>query len=483
LKKLKSGLPAGRVLRKWRFNVKEFIRKGIHSLLTHGQTLFILPRRNNLLSFDPKKAWKTRWGESALNKTTLHYGWIVVGAGTIGVMGALGLGRFGYTVILPAMKDGLGLTYGQLGLLGTGNLIGYLFFSLLGGYWASRYGTKVVVVLSLTLMTMTLMLTGLSGGFFGILAARILTGVGSAGANVPIMGLASAWFAVRRRGLAAGIMVSGSGLGVLVTGIFLPGVIKAFGADGWRWAWYCLAAISLAITLMCLLLLKNRPADMNLSPCGAEDAPPRPSPLKEQDGKAVAAPLDWGKVYKNPALWQLGLVYFAFGFSYIIYATFFTAHVIKAGQFTQAEAGRIWSFVGFVSLASGFIWGGVSDWIGRRAALCIVFCLHTLSFAVFAFSTTVFGFFASAFAFGISAWSIPSIAAAFSGDIAGSRLAPAALGMITVVFGIGQALAPYVAGKLADVSGAFSSSFILAAVVALAGAIGSLFLNKSEKNI
>ena len=418
-----------------------------------------------------------------MNKSKFHYAWIVVGAGAIGVMGALGLGRFGYTVILPAMKDGLGLTYSQLGLLGTGNLIGYLLFSLVGGFLASRYGTKIVAVLSLSLMTASLMLTGLAGGFYGILAARIFTGVGSAGANVPIMGLASAWFSTRRRGLAAGIMVSGSGLGVLVTGIFLPGVIKAYGADGWRWAWYVLAALSLAITLICLLLLKDRPADKNLSPCGAEEAAPRPSTAKKQGGNAAVAPLDWGRVYKNPALWQLGLVYFAFGFSYIIYATFFSAHVIKAGNLTQVEAGRIWSLVGFVSLASGFIWGGVSDWIGRRAALCIVFCLHTLSFAVFAFSTTVVGFYASALAFGISAWSIPSIAAAFSGDIAGARLAPAALGMITVVFGIGQALAPYVAGKLADASGTFSYSFMLAAFIALAGAIGSLFLNKSEKNI
>ena len=417
-----------------------------------------------------------------MKKSKFHYAWIVVGAGVIGTMGALGLGRFGYTVILPAMKDGLGLNYGQMGLLGTGNLIGYLFFSLLGGFLASRYGTKIVTVLSLTLMTVSLMLTGLAGGFYGILAARIFTGVGSAGANVPILGLASAWFSTRRRGLATGIMVSGSGLGVLVTGIFLPGVIEDYGADGWRWAWYYLAALSLAITLICLLLLKDRPSEKNLSPCGTEESAPPPSTAKEEGGNTAAAPLDWGKVYKNPALWQLGLVYFAFGFSYIAYATFFSAHVIKAGNLTQAEAGRIWSLVGFVSLASGFIWGGVSDWIGRRAALAIVFCLHTLSFAIFAFSTTVVGFYASALAFGISAWSIPAIVAAFSGDIAGARLAPAALGMVTVIFGIGQALAPYVAGRLADASGTFSYSFMLTAFIALAGAIGSLLLNRSEKN-
>lgn len=69
----------------------------------------------------------------------------------------------------------------------------------------------------------------------------------------------------------------------------------------------------------------------------------------------------------------LGLVYFAFGFSYIAYATFFSAHVIKAANLTQAEAGRIWSLAGFVSLASGLIWGGVSDWIVRRAGLLSFF--------------------------------------------------------------------------------------------------------------
>jgi MFS family permease len=155
--------------------------------------------------------------------------------------------------------------------------------------------------------------------------------------------------------------------------------------------------------------------------------------------------------------------------------------VIKAGNFSPVEAGRIWSLVGFVSLASGFIGGGISDLIGRRAALCIVFCLHTLSYATFAFSTSAIGFYTSALAFGISAWSIPAIVAAFACDIVGTRLMPAALGAVTVIFSIGQALAPFVAGKLADASGTFSASFILASLVALGGAIGALFLNKSEK--
>jgi MFS family permease len=213
-----------------------------------------------------------------LKKSYFHYAWIILGAGVLVVTGALGLARFGYTVILPAMKEGLGLSYGQMGLLGTGNLLGYLSFSLLGGYLASRYGTKIIAVFSLTLMTVTLMLTGMAEGFYGTLAARVFTGASSAGANVPIMGLVSVWFSPRLRGLALGIVGSGSGLGVLVTGIFLPGIIKAYGADGWRWAWYYLAALSLVITLICQLLLKDSPAEKNLSAYGTDGASFTPAP-------------------------------------------------------------------------------------------------------------------------------------------------------------------------------------------------------------
>ncbi|MBI4318702.1 MAG: hypothetical protein HY675_09445 [Chloroflexi bacterium] len=40
----------------------------------------------------------------------MHYGWVVLGSSVMIVLGALGFGRFAYPVILPAMKDGLGLT-------------------------------------------------------------------------------------------------------------------------------------------------------------------------------------------------------------------------------------------------------------------------------------------------------------------------------------------------------------------------------------
>ena len=60
-----------------------------------------------------------------------HYGWIVVFMGMLTTIGAHGFGRMAYTLILPEMREGLGITFTQSGLLASGNLAGYLILHLL----------------------------------------------------------------------------------------------------------------------------------------------------------------------------------------------------------------------------------------------------------------------------------------------------------------------------------------------------------------
>jgi MFS family permease len=172
----------------------------------------------------------------------------------------------------------------------------------------------------------------------------------------------------------------------------------------------------------------------------------------------------------------VGLIYVAFGFSYIIYMTFFTKYLVAEGGYTQVEAGRLFMLMGWFSLFCGLIWGTVSDFIGRKAALVIVYLIHTVAFGLFALWPTPSGLTVSAILFGLSAWSIPAIVAALCGDILGPRLAPAGLGFVTLFFGIGQAAAPGIAGLAADASQSFATALLLASGVALMGAVASLFL-------
>ena len=109
-------------------------------------------------------------------------------------------------------------------------------------------------------------LTGLVNSFQGALLWRVLTGVGGGGSNVPVMSLLPAWFATRRRGLAAGIAVSGSSMALMISGLMVPRILDAFGEDGWRYSWFVLGAFVVILGFLAFALLRDRPEAKGLQP-------------------------------------------------------------------------------------------------------------------------------------------------------------------------------------------------------------------------
>lgn len=397
-----------------------------------------------------------------------NYAWIVLCMGTLAVFGSLGLARFGYSVVLPAMQRGLGMSNTQAGVLASVNLAGYLLLSAVGGALASRYGPRVVITVGLAVAGGGMLFTGAAEGFVAAAVWRGVTGIGSGASNVPVLGLMAAWFASGRRGLSAGIVVAGSSLGLIFVGPVVPRILEAWGESGWRVCWTVFGVLTLLLAVAGLLLLRNHPSDMGLSPSGAS-----PDVSSERPPRQA---LKWGSVYRAPGVWHLGLVYVAFGFSYIIYMTFFAKRLIADGGYSPQAAGTLFMTMGWFSLACGLLWGTLSDLIGRKLALILVYGVQAAAFALFGLSSDPLAFTISAILFGLTAWSIPAIMAAACGDVVGPRLAPAALGFITLFFGIGQVAGPSVAGAMADASGSFSAAFLLAAAVALLGAAGASLL-------
>lgn len=400
----------------------------------------------------------------------LHYAWVIAFTGTLVTILAHGFGRMSYSVILPSMKEGLALNYTQLGSIAMGNFIGYLSLAIIGGFLAARFGVRRVVFISLLVIGISLFLTGLSRSFMFAFFMRLISGLGNGGSYVPIMALPAAWFVMNKRGLATGIVSGGIGTGLFISGIILPPIIAMLGTEGWRYAWFLLGIAVFILSFVCYGFLRNTPQEKGLTMYGGAE--------EQKGGPKVTLFSAFRDVVVESEIWKLGCVYFMYGFSYIIYLTFFMAYLTKEIGVEPIAAGRIFAFLGIVSIFCGVIYGWISDVLGRKYGSMIAYINLAVSYVIFFVWQDTVGFYVSAFVFGVAAFSIPTIMAAASGDAVGGRLAPAGLGFITLFFGIGQALGPVIGGWLKDETGTFVYAFALSAAVSLLGAAGSLILKR-----
>jgi MFS family permease len=333
---------------------------------------------------------------------------------------------------------------------------------LVGGALAARLGPRRIITIGLVLAALGMLITGVSDTFTPALSGRLLTGMGSAAANVPAHTMVALWFSRARRGIVTGTASSGASVGLIVTGPLVPWIISSFGDSGWRMSWYILAAATFFFAFVAYLVLRDSPKYI---PEGLES-------------HATHTPVPWRRIYLSGSVWHLGVGYFCFGFAYMIYLTFFSKRLIADLGFTPGAAGTLFMILGWASLPCGVLWGWISDHIGRKYAMAIVLLLQAIAFALFATWTTTSGLTTSAVLYGLTAWGIPSIMAMTCSDIVGPAMAPAAYGFLTAFHALGQASGPYVAGRMADSLPSFTAAYLLAAAVAFIGAMGMLLVKQ-----
>lgn len=399
-------------------------------------------------------------------KSTIHHGWLIVAAGTLCIFAGLGFGRFALGMLLPSMGRSLDLSYSQMGLISTANFVGYLAAVLVCGKITSRLGARRVISLALLLTGLTMALLSRGGSLWAIVLLYTLTGVGSALSNVPMMALISAWFSSRKRGRATGFVVIGSGFAIVISGRLVPW-LNGSSAEGWRSGWLLLGIIVLGVAGICAFILRNNPGEMGLAPVGET--------IASKSQRAQASPLTVHSV-PSRTLYHCAAIYFLFGFTYVIYVTFIVTLLVRERGFSESVAGTFWAWVGFLSLFSGPVFGTLSDRLGRKTVLILVFTIQAMAYLLIATDMPGLALYLSIGFFGIVAWSIPSIMAALIGDYVGAGRAVSVFGFITFVFGIGQICGPFLAGVLAERTDSFSSSFYLASSLALAAAFLSALL-------
>ena len=125
-----------------------------------------------------------------------------------GPLVALGLARFAYALLLPAMRADLGWSYAEAGALNTTNAAGYLTGALLAAPLARTVGSRRSFLLGTSITTLAIGLTAATSAFAALLSIRFVAGLASA----------------TRAALLLGIYFGGSGTGIVLAGLLVPSV-------------------------------------------------------------------------------------------------------------------------------------------------------------------------------------------------------------------------------------------------------------------
>jgi MFS family permease len=368
------------------------------------------------------------------------------------VLGAVGLARFAFGMILPSIAADLSLGYQAQGILGASYFLGYLGIVALMPWAAPKLGSKRLCVGGLAVVSAGLAAMSLGGDSVLLSASYFLVGLGSGGAFIGAMSLPAFWFHPSHRARAAGVATAGAGVGILASGFLVPVVPAAFDMASWQLTWLAFAGATVVFALIAQALLRDRPAELGLTPFGRAEPSSNTAKTNARQDQRI-----W------PFLLHLGVIYAIFAATGLTYTTFIVTTMVDNFALTTSTAGLLWAGVGGLSIFSGALFGSVSDRWGHRVGMFSALAVQAVAYALIAIGTGLPGLYCSIALFGLSAWSLPSIVAAAAGDYLGPEKVAAGFAILTIMFAAGQVAGPASAGVLADWRGSFDMSYGIAA--------------------
>lgn len=367
---------------------------------------------------------------------------------SLGAAVALGLARFNYALLLPAMRSSLVWTYAQAGSMNTANALGYLAGALLAASAASRFGVARCFWVSLLLTGMSLLGAGLTDNFTALLLLRLLAGLGGATTFITGATLASYLANKGQGGLVLGLYFGGVGIGIFLAGLGLPQLLE-YDAELWRYAWIGMGVLSL------MAVLSARRVALTI-----------PTPSER------VVYVEWQRfpTHLLPAL----LAYFLFGLGYISYMTFVVAFLRSSGVGAWALSG-FWLLLGSSTFASAFVWRRLLDRAKGGDALAVILAVVTLGAVLPLLSTSLVGVLLSALLFGGTFLSVVSAVTNIIRRSLPTHAWAGGIALFTVSFSVGQTLGPLFSGALADRTDTFTGGFILSALFLSLATILALF--------
>ena len=355
---------------------------------------------------------------------------------------AIGIGRFVYTPILPAMLGALGWSKSDAGLVASANLLGYFIGALLAGRPFVIARPRPWLLAALTISAVSTAAMALPSDMVPFISLRFIGGVASAFAIVCTSALVLEQLSASGRGSLSAIQFAGVGFGVMISAIAVSAMLAA-GAS-WRTLWVGTGSLAILAAIAAALLIPA--AEDHGAPMKADVAGVPPS--------GMAAMI---------------VAYGLFGFGYIITATFLVAIVRLTAEVRVLEP-WVWTLFGLAAIPSVTVW----NWLGRRIGILNAFAaacaIEAIGVATSVEWVTIPGICLSALLLGGTFMGITVL-----GFMAGRMLSAGhphqAFARMTASFSLGQMAGPVVAGFLSERLGDFRVASLIAATALIAAAM------------
>jgi predicted MFS family arabinose efflux permease len=359
----------------------------------------------------------------------------------------MGIGRFAFTPILPLMQEDLGVTVAQGGWLASANYFGYL----VGAVSAMReeMRPRLAIRAGLIVIACATLAMGFEHRFLGWLVLRALAGVASAWVLVGVSAWALEKLANNGRSDLGGVLYAGVGTGLVFAGLACVVLLQSGASSATAWIVLGLTAVLMTAVLWNALAV---------------------------DGKAASAQVGVKASRRDvPEFWRLVLCYGAFGFGYIIPATFLPA-MARQVIADSTWFGWAWPVFGVAALLSTLVASRASQVIGQRAVWTLGNVVMAVGVLVPIVLPGLAGIVIAAVCVGGSFMVNTMAGMQEARRVAGAH-ARMLMAAMTAAFAAGQIAGPMLVSWLVRFEGGFSFALAAAAIPLFLAAV-ALFVNR-----
>lgn len=401
----------------------------------------------------------------------IHQGWIILTVGFITLLVAYGIRIGAYSVLLPEMIRDLHLTKAEAGMIKSAFGISYLIFSPLMGLLTDLIGARKVISFFCLFLGGGSFLMGYAESFIASSIFFFIVGLGASATWVPITTLIQRWFGEKKRGLALGILSPSYGIGFGMMGLILPVIVSRYS---WRMGWQLLGILGLGLIVLNGFLMRDDPKIIGIYPWG-EDVTP-------EETSTFLTRMSYFEVFKTRKFWIIGISYFLISFGVYTIVDFIVTYGTLELNISYRISSLFITLIAFSGVAGGFILTTISDYISRKRSLIIIQSSITMGIFLILWSGNHISYliFATLF-FGFLYGAIWPLYATCVRDYFPRDMAGTILGLLTIFYGVGVMISPFLTGYIADTTGTFRWAFFLSGLGSLCSAfiIGCL----EKKNV